>query len=418
MVKPIIVAEYEEIPKNTAQYIRVFKQINKLYSKKSNEEDAVFRIYGNQIKTKQFVGIIKVGNQTIQILPKLISLKANLSAEKANSEIIKNLLFMLKYTKKLDIKETDLANLKKNNDLFEVIIYLFAKNLLEQLKFNLIKNYELKKDNLSYLKGKIQFSKQIKHNLINRSKFYCEYDEFIDNNLLNQIFKATIIKLIKFTKSNDNYKLLINCNEILSDISLKKIKEKDLEKVKFTRFNADYKPSFNLAKLLLFGNSVELSSKDINTFSILFDMNKLFEEFIAEFIHKELLEYQIKAQSQEHLFSQPKAFLLKPDILLTRKNNCQIIIDTKYKLLLKDQKNHDGVSSRDIYQMIAYSTRFFKTTEFKIKELILLYPENHEKIYKEYIQENVTIKINTVNLHINLLKDKYKLKLELQEIIK
>ena len=417
MAKPIVVFEYDYIP-ISLKYINRFKKINKAYSKTSNEEDAVFKIYGNQVKVKQFVGVIKVGNQTIQILPKLLSEK-NHTVDQNNSEIIKNLLFMLKYTSKLDLKETDLVNLKKCEDIFEVIIYLFAKNLLELLKFDLVKNYELKKENLSCIKGKIQFTKHIKSNLLNKSKFYCEFDEFTSDNLLNQLFKSTICKLIKITKSNENYKLLVNCNIILSDISLKHLKEKDLKKIKFTRFNQCYKPSYNLAKLLLFGNSVELSSADINTTSLLFDMNKLFEEFITKFITKEFQEYEIKAQSQLHLFENPRSFLLKPDILLINKNNSKIIIDTKYKLLQKEENNnHNNVYSGDIYQMIAYSTRFFESEKSDFKKLILLYPENKEKIIgKRYIQNNLIIKIETVNLHQDLMKKANILKRELKEII-
>ena len=465
-MKPITAYEYEEIEfpsKIPSKLVDEFKKINKEYSKNKNEKRAIFDIYGTQIKAKQFVGIIKIGKYTIQILPKLLSPNKNINlkenskkiieeeVKENNKYIISNLLYMLKYTKKLDLKETDLATLKKHDDLFEVIIYLFAKNLLERLKLDLVKNYEPREENLNFLKGKINFTKHIKHNLVNKAKFYSEYDDFTENNLLNQIFKATIVKLLKITKSTENYKLLSTCNLILIDVPSKRIIYKDFQKVKLTRFTEKYRPSFDLAKLLLFGNSVELSSKDISTFSILFDMNKLFEEFIYEFMKKEFSQEDLENNKIIDITSQSKKdnevvfkennnlsnFSLKPDIIIEfdknskEINNNKLIIDTKYKILKKDKKNL-GVSNSDIYQMLAYGLRFFKDNNQNnkpfnnYKRIILLYPNpDKKKVIKEKVisgygitEENIKIQVKTVNLGLNLKKDKNKLKKELLEIIK
>jgi len=426
MTKPITIPEYEYSDKLT-KYIPYLKKINKIYSKTSNKEDTVFKIYGNMVRAKQFVGIIKVKNQTIQILPKILSFKDN-NKTNDDSDIIQNLLFMLKYTKKLDLKETDFTDVKKHKDLFEVMIYLFAKNFLELLKFNLYKNYELQEGNLNYLKGKLKLKEHLSKNIVNKAKFYCGYDEFLEDNLLNQIFKATIVKLIKITKSNDTYKLLITCNLILNEVSLKRISFTDITKVKFTRFNNIYKSSFNLAKLLLFGNSIELSFGDVSTFSMLFDMNKLFEEFIYEFIKKEISykeKFIIKSQTQnKKVFKKSDIgyFYLKPDILIYNSNSKypKLIIDTKYKILNKN-KSHKGVSSSDIYQMIVYGMRYFKGA-IKEKKIILLYPkpfnsELNTKIGSSYTEENINIEIRTVNLNINLKQKKDILVKELKRII-
>ena len=112
---------------------------------------------------------------------------------------------------------------------------------------------------------------------------------------------------------------------------------------------------------------------------------------------------------------------MKPDIYIKfHKDNKILIIDTKYKELKQGVKNY-GVSQSDIYQMVMYGLRYFEEKEEK-KEIILLYPQYGFNINVEEIKletkENIIIKIKTINLHIDLLKDKDELKNKLQEIIK
>ncbi len=405
--------------------IREVRKINKSFFKNDGETGLLNLISDNRIKANKYVGIVQVGRQTIEVIPKVLS---NQDEDAENSSIRKNLLYMLSYVNKLDLKETDIAKLKKTTDLFEIIIHLFAKNLLELLKRDFVRNYNQHENNNNFLKGKLLVSEQIKHNLFNESKFYCRYDVFSENHLLNQIFKAVVTKLLKFKVSNQTYKLLSNCAFILQDISLCKITLHDFNKIKFNRLNGKYKKIFNLAKLLLFGNSTELNSSNFESYSIMFDMNKLFEEFIGMFIRRNFKEEikEIKTpKASEYVFvNKPEDFTrfqLKPDIYIKfHKDNKILIIDTKYKELKQGVKNY-GVSQSDIYQMVMYGLRYFEEKEEK-KEIILLYPQYGFNINVEEIKletkENIIIKIKTINLHIDLLKDKDELKNKLQEIIK
>jgi 5-methylcytosine-specific restriction enzyme subunit McrC len=58
------------------------------------------------------------------------------------------------------------------------------------------------------------------------------------------------------------------------------------------------------------------------------------------------------------LLDEPKCFLMKPDIVITRKMNGAIfILDTKWKLL-PDAKANYGISQTDMYQMYAYQKKY------------------------------------------------------------
>jgi 5-methylcytosine-specific restriction enzyme subunit McrC len=404
MTKLIELLEYQEsIKLNDKEIIKV-ENINKLYNKK------IFEIsYKNKtIKPKQHIGIINLGTKIIEIYPKIFTQKEKFEEIQENEKVKlkRNLLFMLSKTKKLNIETKEISKLSKEKSLFEIFIRLYAENLLKLLNFDLPKSYEKKEENLNYLKGKLLIGKNIRNNLVNKTKFYCKYDNFSENILLNQIFKATTKKLLQLTKSKENYKLLLEIDLILKEVDLKSLTLKDFNKNSFNRLNNQFEDIFNLAKLLYFGKGINFFSKNEETYSLLFDMNRLFEEFIYE-----SLKFKIKKEEKfqnliigyekprEYLMKRTskKLFQLKPDIVIYEEKEGKLfkeIIDIKYKII----NNLDDLSRNDFYQMFVYSQIY------DCKEIILLYPEMNY-----FNNENFKFNIN--------FKEEYFLKIKFIKLI-
>lgn len=429
----IKIFEYDKKPINGNSGINFSrKEINQL--QKLNEHikntqqvntDIVSFVYWNgearEIITSSFVGVIKVGRKIIQILPKMARGE---SESEYSAQAIHNLLYMLSYTKRLGIKETDLASLKRFNDnFFEVLIYLLAKNLLDLVKTNFHKQYVGKEDNLSFVKGKLQFNNHLRKNIVNRSRFYLEFDEFSEDNLLNQILKYTIQLLIKATGNFNNLKMLQELSFIFSDISFKKIRMSDFKEVRLSRLNQKFEPILNLCKIFISDSSLELSADRINTFSFIFDMNILFEEFIGEFIKKNFSDNdrRISLQKPARNFVKDKiidsisygeVFRLKPDIQIYKNSGDDpvTIIDTKYKVLGDTDDKKEGVVQSDLYQMNAYAKKY------NCGNIVLLYPmlsSQSPKNIRFKIDETTDIHIRTVNLCRDLKREKNDLKNEL-----
>ncbi|AEI36765.1 McrC family protein [Francisella salina] len=393
-----------------------------------------FKYTAKGIKAKQYVGVISLGGQLVQVLPKVFSKQSHkMSFRQAvtiesNSinDSITGLMYLLKITKKLKINEVELAKLCKHTDsMLEVFIRLFADNLLELLQNDYRRNYVAQEDNLKFVKGKINFTKHLRHNYIDKSKFYCNYDEYESNILLNQLLKATIKKCISSTKSS--FAILQKCDQLLTDVDDKRFTNPNIcKRVKFTRLNQKYEYVFNLAKLLLFGNSPKLTTKDNYTFSIMFDMNALFEEAIFEILDSNKSDFDItniKAQSpQKKIFDKGSVanFKMKPDIYI-EKGGKTIIVDTKYKLIETIKESNSTkkqVSQSDVYQMFAYS-QYYRT-----EKCILLYPQFVKSFDNEFSSKDIgfNLQISTIDLHladnvsykgfVELLKEK------LQKILK
>jgi hypothetical protein len=104
------------------------------------------------------VGILRLGQRTIQILPKF---HRSSDRQQSEQEATRNLLLMLDYARHLGIREVNLASLNSAQDWFEVLIYLFALNLKRQWLKGAARTYEPIDAVLPVLKGKWRLSAQM-----------------------------------------------------------------------------------------------------------------------------------------------------------------------------------------------------------------------------------------------------------------
>lgn len=339
-----------------------------LYLKKNIGNKSIVYDY-NKIKFINYVGIIKVNNLIIEILPK-ISL---------SNDIIKDremLMFMLSKCNKLsvDIKELLNSNIL-NNSLIDILAKVFSKKLLNELQKGLYREYVSKEEALSIIKGKILISKSIKENTINKNKMNCKYDEFTEDNLFNAILKRAI-NVILFSTKNDAVKKELNIiNNIFNDVLDIYIPNNIILNYKLNRMNNRFLECFTLAKLILLNSSMDKSLGKENGFSILFEMNYLYEEYIGVLLKEVFNDTNISINTQEksryllwNTLKERNEIALKPDIVIYKDNKPKIIIDTKWKS--SSINNRAIYSQNDIYQMYAYIT-----TYTECEECILLYPK-------------------------------------------
>lgn len=395
------IKEYSEIKENELDSCNLDKL--QAYLKCQNLDSAL-KVTRHGIKANSWVGVIKYKNLHLEILPKLISVNVNNDnkiSEDERSIILKNLIFMLSYTKKLDIKTNDNAKLAtEKNPFIEILIREFATSLFESLKRLTPKRYVREEENLNYLKGKIKFSENIRYNCTNQAKFYCEYDEFSENNLLNQLFLFVSTCLYNISNSSYNKKTLKFIINYYSDISFVRFDKFKARKIKLTRNQELFKKPFKLAKMFVEQTSVDLSKNKFENITLVWDMNKLFEEFIFELIKRKIPECHASAQKTKRLLVRDKETRrdTKVDILVQKP---KVIIDTKYKKFT----NFKEISSADIYQVTTYCLLH------KYHRAILLYPqfENEEPDIKNYHLNNdgnqYRIDFCTINLKYNDLKN-------------
>lgn len=385
MSQQFMIKEYDSFTRNVAVSSNHFHSLPEstfdrleqfiLLKKQSADTDALElmtisskRGIGKIISAKNYVGLITMDDGTqIEILPKLYS------KDKESSEVETKRVFldMLKFLKEIPYKAFKMSNLHiEKNNIFEIFIRMFIEEVYVLVKRGLESAYIEHKDNERFYKGKLNFSQHIKSNFVHKERFFIEYDIFSVNRPENKLIKTTLIFLRKVSSSRINKKDLIVLLASFDAVDDSANPSQDFEKVISDRNMKDY-------EMILQWCSIFLKNKSFTTFqgggvayALLFPMEKVFESYVAGKLNKVLDKayYQMKTQDRlYHLFDEPKRFLLKPDIVVKDRNNCSIVLDTKWKMLYPNKSNY-GVSQADMYQMYAYNKKYSS------KMVFLLYP--------------------------------------------
>ena len=375
--------------------------------------DSALKVTPSGIETTSWVGVIKYKNTHFQILPKLI---CN-NGDKEN--ILKNLIYMLSYTKKLDIKTSNEARLSTaKNPFIEILIREYAKSLFECLKRLTPKKYVREEDNLNYLKGKIKFAENIRYNSSNQAKFYCEYDEFSENNILNQLFLFVSTCLYNISNDSYNKKTLKFIMNYYSDIKLVRFDRFKAEKIKLSRNQELFKKPFNLAKMFVEKTSVDLSKNKFENITLIWDMNKLFEEFIFEIMKKNESEFgwTFTAQKGKRLLAGDDNKKRNTYVDIYAENDKdKIILDTKYKIFT----GTDDFSNADVFQVSTYCLLH------NADKAVLIYPRWNKEVpnvpsFKLNTDEkDIKINFKTVDLcYTNLKQHLEEIRDDIKEILK
>lgn len=405
-MEPIVIKEYEEKDIKDCDLDNLQSYI------KCQNLSSVLKVTRHGIKANSWVGVIKYKKTHFQILPKLI-------CDNENKEcILKNLIYMLSYTKNLDIKTNEDAKLSaERNPFIEILIREYAKSLFDCLIRLTPKQYTREEDNLKFIKGKMKFSENIRYNCTNQAKFYCEYDKFSEDNILNQLFLFVSTCLYNISNNSYNKKTLKFIINYYSDITFVRFDKFKVRKIKLTRNQELFKKSFNLAKMFVEQTSVDLSKNRFENITLVWDMNALFEEFVFEIMKKSCPDWILTAQKGKKLLkgTENKKRNTFVDIF-AQKEDQKLIIDTKYKKFVDE----NSFSNADVFQVSTYCLLH------NTNNAILLYPQwennkkpNIEDYYLNNGNNNYKISFKTINLKYDNLKNNIdKIKQEIQYILK
>ena len=324
----------------------------------------------NRFRFCGYCGVLQLGDLTLEVLPKVHGTESE--PGKARSLLIR----MLAAVQKLDLHSTGSAHLNlQQHVLLDVFILSFAEKLQTLLRRGMVHTYIRQEDNLLVVRGKIDIAQQVKHNLCHQQRVYCQYDEFLADNLQNRIIKVTLVYLSRFARSNRVQQLLEQLCGIFSEVTEVFPKESDWDALSFDRTNQDWQEILSQCRWFLSGMNPDVISGNDQSISLLFAMNILFEEYVAVELKKALAgQYDVLAQKpQKKLLNHAdgrEIFTMKPDLYIREKSTQtpSAILDTKWKLLNGDERKM-GISQSDLYQMYTYAR------SYNVSKVMLLYPK-------------------------------------------
>lgn len=337
-----------------------------------------FSLINNGVKFCEYVGVLQIGDITIEILPKTDGL-----GEKDGWR--KMLISMLRAVGVFNVHAPSSSNLSlKPNSILELYIELFIREIEFLIHSGLIKRYRKKEGNAYSLKGSLDFNKHIQKNMIHQERFFVRYTSYDKEHLLHQVlYKA--LKLVDRINCAVSLKsrignLLLDFPEV-PDI---KITEAVFDRLILDRKAKDYRNGVEIARLLLLNYHPDVSRGRDHVLALMFDMNLLWEKFVYASLKKEIQKSKIKVAIKDQVskpFWQPhnggSYSNLRPDIVINNGESTCIILDTKWKNL-----NGRNPSVEDLRQMYVYHEYF------SAKKVALIYPGDFDTIKGEYFPTN------------------------------
>ncbi len=314
----------------------------------------------NRIHFRNYVGVIQVGNLTIEILP-----KADREPE-SNEQKMKwqgALIDMLRLVGFIRVASLSDARLRlRPSSLLDIYFESFLAQVEELVHHGLVRKYRQTCGNLPALKGRLLFQQHLSRNLVHREQFYTAHVFYDRNNPFNQILKVALNVLIRVSSSSHLAALAESLCIMFEDIDDINVTEKTFSRLRFTRNTERYRKSIQLARLIILNYMPDVRNGREDVLAILFDMNVLFERYIYA-----QLKWAEEKDTPRHITFKPqvsrrfwtaKGILktIRPDIIAqvsTESGSKCIVLDTKWKIPYNGKP-----SDADLQQMHAYNIQF------------------------------------------------------------
>lgn len=244
------------------------------------------------------------------------------------------------------------------HNMEELCAAILSKGVSLQLKRGLGREYILKTEPLSTLRGKINISDSIKTNTLHKQQLICSFDEFTVDSPMNRIIKTTMIVLlhshIDKKRKKELRKLLVFFGEV-EQIDVHAINWR----MQYNRNNQTYRLIIGICNLVLKG--LLQTNQEGNTKLMDFldeqQRSRLFEKFILEYYRKEVP--QITANPSQIYWQLDDGFnemlpVMRTDIMLSYGRKTLIIDAKYYSRVTQVQHGTHKLHSANLYQIFSY----------------------------------------------------------------
>lgn len=330
--------------------------------------------------------------------------------KKDKSIFIKNIYYMLSYAfTTLQQSDDDKIATEEFENMHNLFAAILSNGIGRQLKQGLYREYINNKEDLPVMRGKIDIPGTIKNKIEKKHRLTCEFDELSENNLLNQILKATVMILLRHGEVDAEYKNELK-KEMLFFSNVDEIEPLNIKwpSIRFRRNNQTYRVLISICQLVIEGMLLTTDDGEYKLASFVDDqrMNRLYEKFILEYYIKEHPELKASASQIPWALDDGVGTLLpvmQSDIMLT-KDSKVLIIDAKYYThTLQTQYDVKTLHSGNLYQIFTYVKN--KDAEVGDKDHqvsgMLLYAATDEAIQPDNVYQMSGNRISVKTLDLN-----------------
>jgi 5-methylcytosine-specific restriction enzyme subunit McrC len=321
----------------------------------------------HSFKFAGFCGVVRVDGLVIEVLPKITA--ENVPEATARGVLVN----MLRATGTFPAELPGGASLHtERHHLLDTFILAFCRQVSRELVQGVIRRYRELEENLTAVRGRIDFVQQVRRNLVHQERVACRYEELSADNPYNRVLKAVLLRLARVSAALDVRRAVNELQIRLAEVTDVPVTRQDVQALTFDRSNRRWENVFRQCEWLLAGFGPSVAAGRNESVALLFDMNFLFEAWVTRQWRRWCapLGYTLSAQDRGRCLAQDSAgknaFPLRPDIVIRDGENKVVqILDAKWK---QPGENLAGISQADVYQMTAYAQAY------QCPSLGLIYP--------------------------------------------
>jgi 5-methylcytosine-specific restriction enzyme subunit McrC len=284
------------------------------------------------------VGAVAMGDRQLIVRPKITDLN--------------RLLFLIGYAKNPKIWRDEPVGLVGADELLPGLAEAFARIATRTVEQGLLQGYRTITDTLPVLRGRILAGEQMNRLYGLPVPIAVEYDDFTVDIAENQLLAMATLRLLTVPRvSEPARRLLQRLRRTLADVSVPP-RGSVLPTWHPSRLNTRYDSALRLAEIVLAAESFEHQRGDLTVTGYMFDMWRIFEDFVTVALRESLTGRGCYCQTQAALYLDDERQVdMRPDLLCRRHGSPTAVVDAKYKA-----ERPEGFPNADLYQMLAYCT--------------------------------------------------------------
>ncbi|MDM8537764.1 hypothetical protein QUF70_13490, partial [Desulfobacterales bacterium HSG17] len=311
-----------------------------------------------------------------------VEIKPRLFCEASPDDINKLFNHLIYYATNIFIPPSKTKKeLFKSENFSLLLLTLIWKGALEHaLSKNYIpKNYVEQQRNLKTLRGRIDFTRHIRKNMIDKSRFYCNFQELTFDITINRTIRHVCEILYQDNVLSTLLGDLSGHEERLASFGVQnKTTPLEIDNIVYNRMNEEYRRVMALSKWFLLWQGTSENGQDSEKkypYCFFIDLAELWENYLLNILRHHLSkQYQVYSPN----FETDEIYMLKnhdedsrlirPDIIIKKREteNVVAVLDAKYKDYRefgnsgRSRNNPNSVSKDDFYQMNSYLLHYLQ----------------------------------------------------------
>ncbi|MDQ1712060.1 MAG: 5-methylcytosine-specific restriction enzyme subunit McrC [Frankiaceae bacterium] len=286
------------------------------------------------VKAAQYVGIVAVDGATVVIRPKVP---------------VARLIFLLGYAVDPRAWREDPVGLADDEELWPAVVHVFARQADRALERGLLQGYRVEEAPLAVLRGRLREADQLRMHSGLPIPLEVRYDEYDIDIPENQLLRAAGERLLRVPQvPPPAIRRLRHLVGRLCEVR-RLVPGQPLPATPRSRLNDRYQPALALARLILRSRGIDVFDAGLRATGFLFDMNKVFEDFITVGLAEALAPLGGRCAAQDpHWLDVAGRVVMRPDLVRYGPAGRPVtVVDAKYKT---------GLPESDLYQILAYCT--------------------------------------------------------------